>query len=300
MKNILCFAIICFWHLLTYSQPGGNKNGYSREGAKTTSNQMNTLFIESFLFNKGIINIPGEKGENKAAVEEAITNSDNVIREFEQKVDEFLKSKPTPQILKSNYNTVVKISQGYSSAIVDADDGLKNWKSLSAISFLQNLYLYRAYITAAIKVYPEAISLQENIEQLNEAINRFGSKESYMQNLTKNKIAYFKSLKMKPPVFKDAGIEKMVKSQYENTSGQDKLTVTHVHITTLWTLEKNVFDIPISKEVEVNMAIKRADGTCGLATGRVRQEYTGGGNYSAARLIMPSPVTVVPCENLPK
>jgi hypothetical protein len=300
MKNILCFALICFGHLLTYSQPGGNKNGYSREGAKTTSNEMNTLFIESFLFSKGTINMPGEKAENRPAVEEAITNSDYVIKEFEQKVDEFLKSKPSPQILKSNYNSVVKIAQRYSSAIKDADDGLKNWKSLSAISYLQNLYLYKAYITAAIKVYPEAISLQENIEVLNDAINGYGTKESYMQRLVNNKIAYIKSLKMKPAAFKDASIEKMVKSQYENTSGQDKLTVTHVHITTLWTLEKNTLDIPISKEAEVNMAIKRADGTCGFATGRIRQEYKGGGNYSVARLIMPSPVIVVPCENLPK
>jgi hypothetical protein len=282
------------------SSPGGNKNGYSRDGAVATSKQMTNLFTEPFLFEKGTLNVSGDKGDNKPAILEAIETSDGVIKEFEQKVDEFIKSKPAPSVLKSQYHYVVSKANGLEGAIKNADDGFKNWRSMSAVSFLQDLHLYKAYIAGAIKVYPEAISLQEKLEQADEAIKKIGSREDYMTKMEKNQLDYVKSLRMKPAQFRDAAIEKMVKTKYENWASQDKVTVLQVNITSDWTIEKNVLDIPIEKSVQVNMAVKKADGTCGFATGTVRQAYEGGGKYSAPGLTMPSPVIVVPCENLPK
>ena len=293
---IVLLTIICS---NLFSQPGGSKNGYSRGGSEATLKQMKNLFTESFLFAKGGLNV-GDKGDSKPAMLEAIANSDAVINEFELKVDEFIKSKPAANILKSDYHSVVSEANGLARAIEKADDGLKNWRSLSAVGFLQDLHLYKAYIAAAVKVYPEAISLQEKLELADEAIQRIGSREEYMAKMEKNQLDYVKSLRMKPAQFRDAAIEKMVKIKYENWASQDKVTVTHVNITSDWTIEKNALDIPIEKSVQVNMAVKKADGSCGFATGTVRQAYEGGGKYSAPGLTMPSSIIVVPCENLPK
>ena len=105
---------------------------------------------------------------------------------------------------------------------------------------------------------------------------------------------------MKKAVMSDASIEQMVKKQYESSWASDKLTVVKVHITSAWVIEKNALDIPLYKEAEVNMAIKKADGSCGFAAGRVQQTYEGGGKYSAATLVMPGSPITVPCENLNK
>lgn len=300
MKKIIVAALLTVAVIHVQAQPGGNKNGYSRDGAMATGKQMTYLFKESFLFSKGTLNIPGDKGENRPAILEALAGSDAVIKEFEQKVDEFIKSKPSPQQLKSDFQSVVSVSNRLPGVIEKVDDGYKNWESLSAVSFLQDLYLYRAYIAAAVKLYPEAISLQEKLEMADDAIKRFPGREEYMNKLAKNHVDKLKNMRMKPAVFKDAAIEKMVKTKYENWASADKVTVILVNITSDWIIEKNVLDIPIAKEVRVNMAVKKADGSCGFASGTVRQVYEGGGKYSAPGLTMPSPVIVVPCENMPK
>lgn len=301
MKTLFTMTIVLlFSTTITTAQPGGNKNGYSRTGSQETMKEMKNLFTESFLFSKGVLNVSGEKGENKPAILEAIANSDATIKEFEKKVEEFLKTKPAANILKSDYHKVTSKANGLSKAIENADDGLKNWRSLTAVSFLQDLYLYKAYLTAAVKVYPEAISLQEKLEEAEAAIKRMPSREDYIAKMEKNKVDYLKSLRMKNAVISDAKIEAAAKKEYENSWKDDKVTVTKVHITTNWTIEKNALDIPVSKEVEVNFAIKKGDGTCAFATGRMYSVYEGGGKYGAAYLIMPSPPITIPCENLPK
>lgn len=302
MKIKIAYSLLIIQCVITtaIAQPGGNRDGYSRDGATATLKQMQNLFTESFLFKKGTLNVPGDKAESKPAVLEAIAASDAVIKDFEKKVDEFQKSNPSKQVLKSQMHYVVSTANRLAGAITSADDGYNNWRSISAVSFLQDLYLYKAYITAAIKIYPEAISLQEKLEQADAAIKKYGSKEDYIAKMEKNQLDYIKSLRMKPAVFKDAAIEKMVKTKYEQWAAADKVTVTLVNITSNWTIEKNGLDIPLEKNVQVNMAIKKADGSCGFATGTVRQAYEGGGKYSAPGLTMPSPVITAPCENMPK
>jgi hypothetical protein len=171
---------------------------------------------------------------------------------------------------------------------------------MSAVSFLQDLYLYRAYIKGAMKVYPEAISMEEKLEAIENAIQQHGSREGYMARMEKNQLDYVKSIRMKNAVFSDPTIEKMVKASYEKQWAADKVTVTKVNITGNWVIEKNVLDIPLNKEVPVNIAIKKADGTCAIATAYVRQVYEGGGKYGGAYMNMPSPPITIPCENLTK
>lgn len=296
MKTIpfLLFSFLLF-NVSARAQP----SGYTRGGAEATMKQMKLLFTESFLFSKGIPNIPGDLANSKPAVLAALAESDKVITDFDQKVTEFINSKPTAAVLKSNYTNVISISKGAAVAITKAASAKDEYRVMSAVAFLQELYLYKAYISAAIRVYPEAISLQEQLEGLDAAIIKQGSREDYIAKMEKNQLDYVKSLRMKKAVASDPSIEKMVKSAYESSWAADKLTVLKVHIVSNWVIEKNVLDIPLNKELDVNMAIKKADGTCALAAGTVRCVYEGGGKYGAAYLTMPSPPTTVPCENIP-
>lgn len=292
--SILLFSFLLF-PFLVMAQP----SGYTRGGAEATMKQMKLLFTESFLFSKGLPDIPGDLANSKPAVLAALAESDKVIAEFEQKVTEFLQSKPTAAILKNNYTNIVSFSKRAAGAIEKAASSKDEYRVMSAVMFLQELYLYKAYINAAIRVYPEAISLQEQLDLLDAAIKQQGSREEYIAKMEKNQLDYVKSLRMKKAVASDPAIEKMVKNSYESSWAADKLTVVKVHIVSNWVIEKNVLDIPLNKELEVNMAIKKADGSCALAAGTVRCVYEGGGKYGAAYLTMPSPPTTVPCENIP-
>ncbi len=296
MKTISFFLFsFLLFNVSVWAQP----SGYTRGGAEATMKQMKLLFTESFLFSKGMPNIPGDLANSKPAVLAALAESDKVIAEFDQKVTEFINSKPTAAVLKSNYSNIISISNGAAGAITKAASAKDEYRVMSAVGFLQELYLYKAYINAAIRLYPEAISLQEQQEILEAAISKQGSREEYMARMEKNQIDYVKSLRMKNAVATDPAIEKMVKAAYEKSWAADKVTVIKVHIVSHWVIEKNVLDIPLNKELDVNMAIKKADGSCALAAGRVRAEYEGGGKYGSPYLSMPSPPTTVPCENIP-
>lgn len=285
---------------LLYAQPGGNRGGYSRDGANNAQKEMDLLFDNSFLFSKGTINLPGDRSSNKPAMLEAIAESDKVIAEFETRVDAFLKTKPTAAVIKNKYTVITNKVRGLAVAIKNVAEGFNTGRSISYVGYLQELYLYKAYIAGAMKVYPEAISLEEKLAEAEAAIKQYGSREDYIAKMEKNNLEWVKSLRMKKAVMSDPSIEQMVKKQYESNWAADKITVIKVHITSAWVIEKNVLDIPLYKEAEVNMAIKKADGSCGFATGRVQQTYEGGGKYSAATLVMPGSPIIVPCENLNK
>ena len=294
MKTIVTALYILMVSNL-YAQPPGYTT--ARGNAEATSKSMKLLFTESFLFAKGTLNV---KVDSKPAVLEAIAESDKVIAEYEQKVDEFVKTKPVTSVIKSQYHLIVSEVNASSNAIEKAASAKNEYRVMSAVSFLQDLYLYKAYIKAAIKVYPEAISMEEKLEAVEEAINLHGSKEDYIAKMEKNQLDYVKSLRIKKAVMSDPAVEGIAKKDYETSWAADKVSVVKVHITTGWTIEKNVLDIPVSKELEVNFAIKKADGTCALATGRMYSVYEGGGKYGKPYLIMPSPPITIPCENMPK
>lgn len=296
MKTI---SFILFSFLLFNVSVRAQPSGYTRGGAEATMKQMKLLFTESFLFSRGMPVIPGDLANSKPAVLAALAESDKVITEFDQKVTEFINSKPTAAVLKSNYSSIISISNRAALAITKAASAKDEYRVMSAVVFLQELYLYKAYINAAIRIYPEAISLQEQLEGLNTAITKQGSREDYIAQMEKNQLDYVKSLRMKKAVASDPSIEKMVKNSYESSWATDKITVVKVHIVSNWVIEKNVMDIPLNKELDVNMAIKKADGTCALAAGTVRCVYEGGGKYGAPYLTMPTPPTTVPCENIP-
>lgn len=301
MKRIrLLFLFLLVNTSWLHAQPGGNRGGYSRDGANNTQKEMDLLFDNSFLFTKGMINLPGDRSSNKPAMLEAIAESDKVIAEFETRVDAFLKTKPAAAVIKDKYTVITKKIYGLTFAIKNAAEGFNTGRSISYVAYLQELYLYKAYIAGAMKVYPEAISLEEKLAEAEAAIKQYGSREDYIAKMEKNNLEWVKSLRMKKAVMSDPSIEQMVKKQYESNWAADKITVVKVHITSAWVIEKNALDIPLYKEAEVNMAIKKADGSCGFATGRVQQTYEGGGKYSVATLVMPGSPIIVPCENLNK
>ncbi|MBL7746292.1 MAG: hypothetical protein JNM19_02590 [Chitinophagaceae bacterium] len=281
------------------AQPGGT-SGYTRGGAEATMKFTKILFEEPFIFSKGSLNIPGDKGNNKPAVLEALAESDKVIQEYGAKITEFLNSKPTAVIIKNSFNKVTSKAHGLQYAIQKAAEGYNEWRTLSSVSFLQELYLYQAFLAGAMRVYPEAISLQEKYDEATAAIKVYGSREDYMAKMEKNQQDYAKNMRLKKAVFNDASLEASAKKQYEAAWAVDKVTVVKVNITSSWVIEKNLLDIPLHKEVEVNFAIKKADGSCAFAAGYMRSVYEGGGRYSAASLIMPGAPQTAPCENLTK
>jgi hypothetical protein len=297
MKHLLCVSILALLFAFnSFAQP--TTSTYSRDGAQATMKYTKILFEEPFIFTKGQLNVPGSKGEDKPAVMTALAESDKVIKEYEAKIDEFIKSKPTAIILKNAYKDVTNKVNGLKYAIERADDGFNNWRSLTAVSFMQDLYLYQTFIACAMKVYPEALLLEERLEEAKAAIAKYGSREAYMAKMEKNNLDFLKNIRMKKAVMSDATVEATAKKQYESEWAADKITVTKVNITTNWNIEKNVLDIPLHKEVQVNMALKRADGSCAIASGYVRCTYEGGGKYSAPSLIMPTGPLTIPCENL--
>jgi hypothetical protein len=196
MKLIRLFFIVMLSAPAVLSaQPGGNRGGYSRDGAQNTQKEMDLLFDNSFLFTKGTINLPGDRSSNKPAMLEAIAESDKVITEFETRVNAFLKNKPTAAVIKSKYHVIT--SKVHGLTFIKRNRRLQYSRSISYVSYLQELYLYKAYIAGAVKVYRKPSHSRKNW-RAEAAIKQYGSREDYIAKMEKQP-GMGKSLRMKKP-----------------------------------------------------------------------------------------------------
>lgn len=268
-----------------------------RDAHKLTLQYVADLIQEPFLLKRGQM-LVGEFSEDEAAVKNALANSDAVIKEHEAKITEFLQTNPASNAIQNGLSYAKAKGNFVQTLIKQTEDAVKNARSIGHVYYLQQLHLCRAYLAGAVKVYPNENTLKENYNLAVAAIERIGTRESYMAQLKANYAHYIKNLRMRPAVAKDAAIEKLVKNEFERQFTSSKITVTKVNIVTHWDIEKNALDIPLHKELAVVVAIKKADGTCGLASAYVRQIYEGGGRYDAPYMNMPSAITTLPCENL--
>lgn len=270
----------------------------SRGDAITALKYIDSLIKYPFILKRGNINIGGDNADNEAFINAALEASDAVIKEHENKVDEFLKTAPNSTFTNNGKKTAEIKSKFVLNAITKAEEEYKTARSMANVYYMQEIYLYQAYIAGAMKIYPEITSLKEYYDAATAAIQKLGSRKAYVAKIKSNYKDWVKNLRLKPSMMTDAAIEQLVKTSFPKEFPQEKMTVTKVHITTVWMIEKNVLDIPLHKEIEVNLAIKKADGSCGLAAAYVRKVYEGGGNYGEAYLMMPSAITIVPCENI--
>lgn len=300
MRRILCLLTTIVLTCFVHAQSGG-RNGMSRETLMDGSKTIGDLLQNPILFTKGKFQLAGNDANNDKAALAALAQSDAVIKEYQMKMDAFLKEKAPAVLLKNAYTKVISNTNGIPSAIKAVAEGTQNGKNFSFLLYVQDLYLYEAYLSNMIKVYPESIALQEKLENIQTAIQQYGNKEAFMVKMQQNKLDYLKNLKLSTAGMTDAKLEKTIKEQYEKWFEEAKLTVTKVVITsTVWTLEKNVLDIPLHREIAAQLAIKKPDGSCGIAYTYVRETYLGGGQYSAPTVISPTGPTIIPCENLKK
>ncbi len=136
MKTIVTALYILMVSNL-YAQPPGYTT--ARGNAEATSKSMKLLFTESFLFAKGTLNV---KVDSKPAVLEAIAESDKVIEEYEQKVDEFVKSKPVTSVIKSQYHLIVSEVNASSNAIEKAASAKNEYRVMSGNKGISRGYFY--------------------------------------------------------------------------------------------------------------------------------------------------------------
>ncbi|MFT3682048.1 MAG: hypothetical protein QM791_17365 [Ferruginibacter sp.] len=280
------------------SDDSREKRQQSRDAGLTTLEYIKQLIKEPFLLKRGELRIGGDTTESEPAVNNALAASDAVIKEHEDKVEEFLATKPSATFTKVGRNTAEIKGKSVYDAIAKTDEVYKTERSISNVYYLQQLYLLQAYLAGAVKIYPDIPSLKEHHAAVAAAINRIGSRQTYIAKLKANYAEWAKNLRMIPAVMNDPSIERLIKADFPKSFTNEKMTVTKVNIVTPWIIEKNGIDIPLHKELQVNLAVKKADGTCGLASAYVRQVYEGGGKYGGAYMNMPSAVTTIPCENV--
>lgn len=279
------------------SLAGGKEN--LRQQRNETAAAATELFSTPYIYAKAAMNVGGEDVNNEAAILQALQASNDLLLEYTRRVDEFIASKPEPAMYMSKQPTVADRAKAAEGFVKSAADVYQNYRTKASVAAYQNLVICKTYLENARRVYTNEPVLDENLQKINEALTKYQSPEAFMKKMADNQKEYVKNLRMGKPMMSDATIEKVAKADYERMKmSKQAYAVTKVHIVSNWRLEKNVLDIPLHKEVYVNLAIKLADGNCGIAVGWVRQDYEGGGTYGAPRLILPSPVQELPCENL--
>ncbi len=96
----------------------------------------------------------------------------------------------------------------------------------------------------------------------------------------------------------DSEVENYVKTNIDSEKYGSPLRV--VIISPNWIVEKNSFDIPEYKYVKVEIATKKADGSCYCVKGSVGRTYEGGGNYGGLYMNIYYTEGEMNCENVNK
>jgi hypothetical protein len=273
----------------------------TRDTRVATINSSQVLFDKPFVFEDAALKIAGDDVNNKSVILNAIKTSDATIEEYARQIDGFLASNPEKAMYQNDQKTVVLIASRCENVIKQVAEEHKKGRNMGNVSLLQNLYIYKAFIENVKKVFTNEGNLNTYLGKVNAAIALYGSRENFMDKMETNQAEFVKNLRMAKAVMSNPALEKSAKQQYESADMHSQsYTVTKVNIASDWTLTKNDLGIPLYKELYINLAIKFADGSCGLANAWLRQEYEGGGKYSSAKLTMPGSIQVLPCENLNK
>lgn len=281
-----------------YNDLGSAKNN-TRNANVATINATELLFDKPFLFEKAALDVGGDNINNRAFIQDLITKSDAVIADYKNQVDAFLASNPAKAMYQNDQSAVAAKAKSSKLIIDAAAEVFKDGRSLGNVRAFQALHAYKAFLESAKKVFPQEASLAPNLASINEAIAKYGNSESFMDKMAANQKEYIKNLRMAPAVMQNPALEKVAKQKYEaGKMSSQSYVVTKVHLASAWRLERNVLGTPLHKEVFVNMAIKFADGTCGLANAWLHEDYEGGGKYGATQLYHLSSIQELPCENL--
>jgi hypothetical protein len=271
----------------------------TRDSRVATVNSSQILFDKPFIFEKAAVNIGGKNTDDKSFIEQKLKESDSIIEEYKSQVNTFLASNPEKVMYQNDQSTIAIKASLAEGLIKKANDVYKNYRSQSSVAAYQDLLICKAFIESVKKVFPQEISLDANLSKLNQAIEQFGTREAFMNKMVANQKDYVKNLRIGKPVMSNPELEKIAKQAFENADmSSQKYTVTKVNIVSEWKLTKNELGIPLHKELYVNLAIKFADGKCGLANGWMNQAYEGGGIYGSPKLHNPSSIQELPCENL--
>lgn len=94
-------------------------------------------------------------------------------------------------------------------------------------------------------------------------------KEKYM-------ISYLKTINLGKPGMTDPALTNFVKTKFDPKGGK---VIKAVITSTTWMIDKANSGIPTHKWVEYNASVKKEDGKCYKAWGRVVMKYEGGGTY---------------------
>ena len=281
------------------SQPASpqEKQRPSRDEVGNSWNDVEILFTKPFIFSKGEMQVGGDDADKKEAFVEAIKKSNAVIEEYKMAVDKFMQGNPSPSIYSNKLKTSEAKSKGLVMKIKQADNEFKGGNSLGGVYYLQQIYIFKGYLDAQTKVFPESQIIKDHLQMANDAIQKYGSTDKYLGKMEKNKQEYAKNLKLIPAGQKNSTIEALVKKEYEAFS--KNFTVTKVNITDgAWRIEKNNLGITLNRKVSVSIAVKNSKGECGIAGANIIEEYTGGGNYGSSVMYLPTDAIIVPCENI--
>ena len=168
---------------------------------------------------------------------------------------------------------------------------------MGIVYYLQNLYVYKGYLEGVTRIYPDNEKLKNYLSSVTAAINSYGSRDKFMAKTEDNQKNMAKNLKMIPAQQSNPKIEAIVKKNYESVF--KGCTVTKVNITySAWIVDKNELDIPVCRKLSACVAIKKANGECGIGSSNVKEDYIGGGKYGESYAYLPSDPIIVPCENI--
>lgn len=151
--------------------------------------------------------------------------------------------------------------------ILGADHYLKDFEQP-----LKDLAFYKENL---LEDFTSANALEAKINKETTMLGEYISSGKFAANVAKFEQEIIDSRFLRKGM-SDSKIESFAKSKLDSKYGK-VLRVTIV--STGWNVSKNAFDIPTSKGMNVDLAVKQDDGKCYYIKGHVSRPYEGGGNY---------------------
>jgi hypothetical protein len=216
---------------------------------------------------------------------EDIPQAPGKIAAYRAKLDKLLTLDYTNALIKVGKNAKGNIGGMKTVTERELDKAGRLFEEVGDKTGMEYMYYtvqyHQAFWEAALKIFPEESSYQEELKKVKAAAAKIGTLEQLYAKAEANRIEKIRNTKMPAPVVKDAGLENILMNGFNKKYGaQYNGTALKVVLTQDgWTIERNkISGVVTGRNRTGKLAYKGKDGKCYLLANQIfiYQAFIGG------------------------
>jgi hypothetical protein len=252
-----------------------------RTGQQTAREDMNEATkLYNEIFDEKSIRFQQATLESQA---ENINKHKAQLLAYDKKVDQFLASNLSSQVIQSNEYRITREAGSVRDKVALLEKEINTTANEGALNLYRDLIGLEAYWRAAVKIYPQVSVAATALQEVKSAISRVGTEEQVQAKFKKLQLEKLNNTRMPAAVMVNAALEADFKKVFNEMGWGETLLRVNLQTKEWSTLYHQITGNIIGRTHKAAISTKLKDGNCILYQFTIIQEYTGAGKYGPSR-----------------